>query len=348
MKFIKSYEYWPSYLFYLPLIPYAIFLAIKAKSMGFFYAINPGIARAGDGSESKYQSIQLIPDIFKPNTLYVPAKSTAQKTLKNIDSQQLTYPLIIKPDIGFRGLLVAKINSSKALISYLEKYNTVDLIIQEYIAYPKECGLFFYKIPGKNQGIISSLTFKEFPSVTGNGRDTIATLIGENKRTKRYADLLLELNIAQLSEVPAKGKTIVLNRIGNHSKGTRFINANHLISSKLTQNFQNIAAKIKGWDYGRLDIKYQQFSDLENGKNLKILEINGLISEPTHMYDTYSGSYLNCLKELKKHWKIIYTIAILNKKFGNADFQNLNYVTKSLVKLQNYSKTIKKITKTTY
>ena len=343
MKFIKSYEYWPSYLFYIPLLPYAIYLAIKAKSGGFFYATNPGIERGGDGTESKYNTLQLIPDAFKPSSLFVPIKSDIQTILKQLTVQKITYPLIIKPDIGFRGLLVSKINNEPALIYYLKKNNTLNLIIQEFIAYPYECGLLFYKIPGQDNGVISSLTFKEFSAVTGNGTDSIEVLIRKDKRTKRYADLLFELNNSRLTEVPFKGKTIILNSIGNHSKGTRFINANHLISTKLTKNIAHLSTQIKGWDYGRLDIKYQNFDDLENGKNFKILEINGLISEPTHMYDNRTGNYLNCLKEIKKHWEVIFSIATLNNKIGNARFQNLSYFLQSLVKLRNYSKTIKQI-----
>ena len=37
-KKITNWEYWPSYLFYGPLLPYAFYLAIKAKSFGFFSA----------------------------------------------------------------------------------------------------------------------------------------------------------------------------------------------------------------------------------------------------------------------------------------------------------------------
>jgi len=346
MKFIKSYEYWPSYLFYVPMLPYAIYLAIKAKSGGFFYATNPGIENAGDGSESKYLTIQLIPDAYKPTTIYIPIKSDIQKILNELSVQHIKYPLIIKPDIGYRGLLVSKIKTEQELVAYLKKYNAINLIIQEYVSYPNECGILFHKIPGQKQGIISSLTFKEFSSVTGNGTDSIQQLILKDTRTKRYTDLLFKLNEAQLSDIPKQGKIIVLNNIGNHCKGTRFINANHLISDKLTQNIQLLSEQIKGWDYGRLDIKYKNFSDLEQGKNYKILEINGLIAEPTHMYDSNTGNYFKCLKELKKHWKIIFTIANAHKKNKTSSFKDFNYFIKSLIKLRNHSKTIKETAKT--
>ncbi|MBL4745108.1 MAG: hypothetical protein JKY08_01945 [Flavobacteriaceae bacterium] len=345
MKGIKNYEYWPSYLFYIPLIPYAIYLAIKARSGGFFYAVNPGIENSGDGTESKYKTLQLIPEALKPVSIYIPRNSDTKTVLKALNDQELKYPLIMKPDLGFRGLFVSKINNIQALIAYLKKHNSLHLILQEYIDYPNECGLLFYKIPGQKKGVISSLTFKEFSAVTGNGTHSIQELILRNKRTKRYATLLFKLNAQQLTSIPEKGAVIRLNNIGNHAKGTRFINANHLISKKLTKSFQQIASQIKGWDYGRLDIKYQNFSDLEQGKNIKILEINGLISEPTHMYDSRTGNYINCLRTLKKHWKIIFTIAKAHKRHQTSHFKSFRSFIKTLIKLKHYSTSIRKITK---
>jgi hypothetical protein len=56
-----------------------------------------------------------------------------------------------------------------------------------------------------------------------------------------------------------------------------------------------------------LDIRYQNFKDLEAGKNFKIIEINGAKSEPTHIYDP-KHSLKYALKEIYRHQKIFYTI----------------------------------------
>uniref|UniRef100_UPI004047C9FA hypothetical protein n=1 Tax=Roseivirga sp. TaxID=1964215 RepID=UPI004047C9FA len=47
--FVKwlNYEYWPFWLFFLPLVPYWIYLAIRAKSFTYFTAANPGIEHGG-------------------------------------------------------------------------------------------------------------------------------------------------------------------------------------------------------------------------------------------------------------------------------------------------------------
>ena len=340
MRFIKSYEYWPSYLFYIPILPYAIYLAIKAKSGGFFYATNPGLENSGDGTESKYKTLQLIPPKYCPDTVFVPANSDIHTILSNIATHHIHYPLIIKPDIGFRGLLVEKIKNENDLVLYLKKYNSIHLIIQEYISYPNECGVLYYKIPGQERGHISSLTFKKFISVTGDGTSSIAELIQKDDRAKKYYTLLKELNESRFSSIPINGKIIQLGDIGNHSKGTQFINANQYISKTLTRTFDKINTQIDGWNYGRIDIKYNSFRELEIGKSFKILEINGLISEPTHMYDASNGSYIKSLKEICKHWGIIYKIAKSNIEQHEIPSKNLKHFINSLQKLQQYSITI--------
>ena len=56
----KNWEYWPSYMFYVPILPYAFYLAFKARHFIFFSATNPAIVHSGNGSESKYATLQLI------------------------------------------------------------------------------------------------------------------------------------------------------------------------------------------------------------------------------------------------------------------------------------------------
>jgi len=148
IKTILQWEYWPSYMFYVPLLPYAFYLAIKSRSFGFFSAVNPSIEGSGNGLESKYKTLQLIPKEYIPTSVFVIKNQKFEKTLTDIKNEKIGFPLIIKPNIGFRGLLVKKINSERELQNYLKKYNTIDLIIQEFIAYKNECGIFYYKIPG--------------------------------------------------------------------------------------------------------------------------------------------------------------------------------------------------------
>lgn len=346
LKKIIEWEYWPSYLFYVPLLPYSFYLAIKSQSFGFFSAVNPAIEGSGNGLESKYKTLQLIPKHYCPKTIYISKNETLETVSTKIIEQNFNYPLIIKPDIGFRGLLVEKLNSETALKNYLKKYNSINLLLQEFIDLKNECGIFYHRIPNNKEGKITSITLKKYLTVLGNGKSTIKQLILTHERARNYIDLISEINKDRLTLVPKKNEEIVLNIIGNHSKGTQFINGNYLINRKLTEFLNELNNSINGWYYGRIDLKYNTFEELIQGKNLKILELNGIISEPTHIYDATNGSYFKALKSIKNHWKIIYQIAIQNKKLKNGNYTNFKYLINLYFRYKKYVLKVKKLAST--
>lgn len=321
IKKITDWEHWPSAMFYLPNIPYAFYLAYKAKHLAFFSAANPCIKSSGNGTESKYETILLVPEKHRPKSVLIKPNTDFEIVCKNIQEQKINFPLIAKPDIGFRGLLVEKIASKDALKNYLEKY-AIDIIIQEFLDYENECGIFYHRNPKNDSGKITSLTLKRFLSVTGDGTSTLKELILADERAKLYIELFSKIHQDKLTEIPVKNKVIKLTAIGNHSKGTQFINGNHLISDKLTTTFDKLSKSIPGWYYGRIDLKYNTFEELEEGINFKILEINGIIAEPTHIYDSQNYTYLKALKAIRTHWKSLFTIAITNHRNFNTPYKD--------------------------
>ena len=340
LRKITNWEYWPSFMFYVPLLPYAFYLAIKARSFGFFSAVNPGMEGSGNGLESKYKTIKLLPSNFCPNTIYVEKGENIQDILPKITKKNIEFPLIIKPDIGFRGLLVTKIKDEIELSAYLKKYNSINLIIQEFVDYQQECGIFYHRIPGEKTGKITSVTLKKYLTVIGDGNSTLLELMMNNERAKHYSEYISEINKDRLQMIPILKEEVVLNIIGNHSKGTQFMNGNHLINIELEYFLDNLNAKIEGWYYGRIDVKYNNFEELLLGENLKIIEVNGIISEPTHIYDPSKGSYFTALKSIKNHWKLIYLIGVKNKKLNKGNYTNLSYLISVYF---NYKKYLKKV-----
>lgn len=310
----------------------------------FFSATNPAIKSSGNGTESKFKTIMLVPEKHRPKSVFIPKNRCFKKVLQQLEEQEISFPLIAKPDIGFRGLLVKKIHQKTALKEYLEKY-PIAIIIQEFLDYKNECGVFYHKNPNHKKGHISSLTLKHFLSVTGNGTATLKELILADDRAKLYIDLFSEIHKENMNKVPEKEEIIQLTAIGNHSKGTQFINGNHLISEQLENTFDKLSNAINGWYYGRVDIKYNSFEELENGTDFKILEINGIISEPTHIYDSKSLTYFQALKTIRAHWKSLFNIAINNHKEHNIPYKSINVFISELVKLKKYTKKIKRLSK---
>jgi hypothetical protein len=332
-------------MFYLPIIPYYLLKAFQARNAIFYLATNPAIKYSGNGTESKYKTILLIPEKYRPKTVLVVTDEDLDSVKEKIANAAISYPLIAKPDIGFRGLLVKKIDTDEDLERYLHK-NDVNILIQEFIDYKNECGILYSRIPGQEKGKITSITLKKFLSVTGDGASTLSELILNDKRAYLYFNLLQNIHGSRMNETLEKGKEKVLTVIGNHSKGTQFINGNHLIDFELEQLLDTINNQIKGWFYGRLDIKYDTFEKVKQGKNFKILEINGIISEPTHIYDPTSGaSYFDALISIRKHWSIMNNIARKNHEEFNISYPKFIPYLKDILWLRTYSKKLKRLNK---
>ncbi len=314
---IVHWEYWPSYLFYIPILPYYFFKALQAKSFTFFLATNPAIKFSGHGSESKFAVMQLIPKELQPKTILIQAGEKISFIQTKLQKAAISYPLIAKPDIGFRGLLVEKIATEKQLQKYLQNKD-IAILLQEFLDYKYECGIFYSCMPGEKKGQITSVTLKKFLTITGNGKDTVATLIKKHDRAYLYFSLFDKIHAKKMYTIPKKGERIKLSAIGNHSKGSQFINGNHLITNELEASFDRIKQEINGWYYGRFDIKYNDFKDVEQGKNFKIIELNGLLAEPTHIYDAehQDAGYFTALKTIQKHWKLVNQIARKNHSLG--------------------------------
>ncbi len=309
---LTEWEHWPTYTYYVPLLPFFFMRSLKEGHPNHYLTANPGISYSGNGTESKFDTLSLVGEQHRPKSLLVTAENRNHLE-KQLREHGLHFPLIAKPDRGFRGYLVKKIDSWEALTKYLEQVKT-ETLIQEFIPYQKELGIFYHRYPGQDQGQVTSVTIKEFLKVKGDGSRTIEKLILEDPRAYLYADLFTRIHKEQIDRVLNPGEELVLSVIGNHSKGTRFVNGNHLIGPELNAFMDRICKPMKGFYYGRLDIKYQNHDLLLKGENFKVIEVNGIISEPTHIYDASheSASFLNALKTINSHWKIMSQIAHIN------------------------------------
>ena len=343
---MTQWEHWPTLVFYLPLAPFFIYRAIKAKHPFHYLATNPNILYSGNGTESKYQTLSLVPDKYRPKGILLKKERDEQTTLNLIEKLPFNYPIIAKPDIGFRGYLVKKIKNKETLINYLKHVDT-DIILQEFIPYHNELGVFYHRIPGNKKGKITSVTIKKFITVYGDGKSTLSELILNDERAFLYYKLFKNIHAAYMNKTYGKGEKIVLTEIGNHSKGTQFLNGNHLINYQLENLIDNLCSKIEGWYYGRLDIKYKDYDSFLKGKDFKILEVNGIISEPTHIYDASSenSSYMNCIKTINEHWEIMNEIAIKNHKINGVAYSKTIPYIKNMLWLRSHTQKLKRLNK---
>ncbi len=311
-----SWEYYPAYIANIPVVLFWLYFSLKARSLFFFSAANPAIETGGVLGESKIKIIDQIPSPYKPTTIFVPKSTSFEEILQWVNDSKLNFPLIAKPNVGERGLLVEKITSKEDLQRYHQE-NALDFLIQEFVDYPLEAAILHYRYPHQSQGIISSVCIKEFLSIEGDGRATILELMEKKPRArfqiKRLSPILSANGL--LNSIPSKGEKIELSAIGNHCKGAKFMNGNTLIDEDMRKVFDQISLQLEGIYFCRYDLKYESMEDLKQGKNFKILEINGVAAEPAHIYDP-NYSVLQAYKDLFQQWKVIYEISYYQHRNG--------------------------------
>ncbi len=251
---------------------------------------------------------------YLPKTVYVSHGEAMDTVVNGLNSASIDFPLIAKPNIGSRGFLVKKIIDISELKNYLGQQN-VDFLLQEFIDYPMEISVLYYRFPNEPRGSISSVTIKRYLTVKGDGQSTVLKLIKRFDRAKLQLDTL-KVSLKDIMDyVPEKDEIIELVPVGSHCRGATFYNGNHLIDENLVTTFDRISHQLEGIYYGRFDIKCNDIESLRQGKDFKILEINGVGAEPAHIYDP-DYRLFQAFKDILKQWKIIYKISLFNRRQG--------------------------------
>ena len=307
---------------------YGLYLVIRSGSFMYFSTANLGMKYGGVMGESKYKILSTIPSQLIPKTIFITRSTSFSSILKIITEAGFDYPFIIKPDVGERGKDVEMIGTEDELKSYLSN-KTNDLNIQEYIDYDLELGILYYRFPGVGKGHITSIVQKGFLSITGDGKRNIRELIANEIRANARLGYLNSKFKNELNDILIAGEKRYLEPIGNHCRGTTFYNGQHLINEKLNLIFDEIALKVQGFNYGRFDIKVPTLDDLYNGKNIKILELNGVSSEVAHIYDP-KYKLIQAYKDIAANMKIIYLVAKKNHDMGNK-YDSLGRFLKDLI-----------------
>lgn len=303
------WEYWPVWLVYAFTSLLWIYKALTILDFKFFTKINPAIKNGGLFNDRKSDIYQLLPINSYPKTKLV-KKDSDVNFHELIKDYRFEFPLIVKPDFGYRGIGVAKVDTVAQLVDY-HQHIQQDYLIQECINWPNEIGLFYFRLPNEDKGSITGITGKQFLTLKGDGKSSLKDLMTKNPR---YAMQISKLqSTIDLSMVLNAGESKCLVPFGNHNRGTLFTDESFYINTTLTDLVNNWLSKIDGLYYGRLDIRYNTYEELCEGKNFSIIELNGAKSEPTHIYDPKHNFFYG-QKEIYRHQKRVFQIVDLVRK----------------------------------
>src|SRR5687767_6833999 len=126
---ITNWEAWPFKLIYAPLVPVWIWYAIKSRAVWFFTPSNPKLTFGGLEGEPKKEMYDLLPAEYYPTTFNVLPSEDFSIVRSKLVSAGISYPLIVKPEVGGQGILFRKIDSESELMDY-HKQVPVEYIIQ--------------------------------------------------------------------------------------------------------------------------------------------------------------------------------------------------------------------------
>jgi len=313
------WEFWPPWIFYPPVICYVVYLMLKHRSLTVFTAANPAIIGGGFVWESK---IAILRGLSQADGFVAPAALIAVsldydariRMAENFMAWRgLGFPIVLKPDQGQRGSGVAVVRSQVELNDYLRRA-AVDTIIQEY-APGSEFGVFYYRLPGEDRGRIFSITEKRFPVVVGDGESALERLILQDERAVCMARFYLHTQRDRLWETPAAGERVQLVELGTHCRGAIFLDGGWVKTDSLEEVFDQISRGFEGFYFGRFDVRTPAVEEFKQGKNFKIIELNGVTSEATHIYDPKNG-LLTAYKTLCSQWRIAFEIGARSLKRG--------------------------------
>ncbi|MBL7826758.1 MAG: hypothetical protein JNJ57_09015 [Saprospiraceae bacterium] len=308
------WEYMPWWVANIPVYSFWLWYALRSRHIFFFSNVNPAIPLGGAVGESKSDILRLLPDPIVPKWMLVLPGQSPEQVRTQLEKTGISFPLIAKPDVGERGFLVKKLSSPEELFAHLDRWQA-PFILQEFLIHPFEASVLFHRFPGpEGRFSITSVCLKEFMSVRGDGRSNIRALMAADTRSafqlKRFEKEFPEV----LEAVPAAGETILLEPIGNHARGTKFLNGNGIIDEQMLAAFEPLCSRIHGVQYARFDLKYESLEGLRRGE-FKTMELNGVLGEPAHVYDPTHGMW-RAYRDLWRHWRLLFELHRAQKKQG--------------------------------
>jgi membrane protein DedA with SNARE-associated domain len=316
---VWRWEFWPTWVFYLPLAAWFLLLAARYRSFTVWTAANPGITPGGGVvSESKSEILSRLPAaVVVPTLLIPPGKFTRRVAgaVQAITARGWGYPVILKPDAGERGASVRKVHSADDVANYLTAHPG-PVVAQPFHPGPFEAGVFYFRIPGEDRGHIFSITDKVFPVLAGDGRSTLEELIWAHPRFRMQASVFLTRHAAEAGRVLADGDRFPLAMAGNHCQGTLFRDGGHLLTPELEEAIDRAVRPFGGFCVGRFDVRYADPDEFRAGRGFAVVELNGVTAESTNLYDP-SWSILRAYRTLFRQWALLFRIGDANRRLGH-------------------------------
>ncbi len=316
-KAFYRFTHWQTWDYRVKLVPLApvwLWHGLRAGSVWFFTPANPTLTFGGFEGEGKREMYDQLPAHLCPRSVYIAPGLPFTDVERLVGEAGLPYPFAVKPDVGMMGLLFRKIATPDELRRYHEQM-PVAYLAQEFIAYPLEVSVFYYRFPGAATGTITGFVRKDFLHVVGDGTATLDQLLQRHPHTRfRLAELRAK-HAHRLPDVLSAGEIYVLSHALNQTRGGQLVSLAHEKDNRLLAVFDGLSRHADQFYFGRYDIKCASVDDLKAGRNFRILEYNGSGAAPHHVY-AGRRSLWEAYGIILHHWAVLASISRQNHARG--------------------------------
>ena len=267
---------WPGWLLYLPVRLGMVLLSLRHRRLTAFASANPAFGRVG-GFIGDSKSLLLRP--FQRDSRCCPTLALSLEDAVDERVRQATafavchgFPLVFKPEVAEDGAGLRFVHSQ----THLERLVTgaeEDFLLQKFVP-GFEFEVVWRRNPGKDDGRIMAVVYKQDVTVRGDGEQTLEELIWLDEVAVSRAHLFLRCHARDLNRVIPAGQKVTLNLTGSYGHGARCRHRADLATVELDAAVTQFAKRFPGLHFARFDLRALSTEDLKAGRFV-VTEVGG-------------------------------------------------------------------------
>ncbi|MEO7073581.1 MAG: hypothetical protein ABI300_11765 [Rhodanobacter sp.] len=317
----SAIERLPKWLNLVPMVAQWCWLGWRHRSLTLPSAANPCLTAGGlvgDGKAEYFAGMgPLARARVAPFVMVRPGGDDALgEALSAMHESALRFPVVAKPDLGWCGFGVCRLDNVPALAAYLARFPAGEsLMLQRFLDEPGEAGIYYVRAPEQAHGRLLGVLLRHYPQVTGDGVSTLGELVCRDARLRRGLRDRHHAADFDPASVPAAGVSVRLSLIGSTRVGGRYEDASDSATPALLAAVDAIARDMPQFHVGRFDVRYGSLQELRNG-HFTIMEINGAGAEAVHAWDP-RHSLVEAYRIVFAKQRLLFALGAANRARGH-------------------------------
>ena len=318
---VGDFERLPKWLNLVPMVSQWLWLALRHGGVTLPSCANPHITAGGLVGDTKSEYFACMGPLARASVatfVVIQAQGAASlpAALLAMREARLDFPVVAKPDLGWCGFGVRRVDDAAALLDYLSRYpHGAALMLQQYLAESGEAGLFYIRHPDQRAGRLLGILLRHYPQVTGDGSSSIAQLVAADVRLQRTTHSTEHECSYAPDQVPAAGEIVRLSLIASTRVGGRYEDGSGYATAELTAAVDAIARDMPQFHVGRFDVRYLTLEHLRRGQ-FTIMEVNGAGAEAVHAWDP-KYSIRDVYRIVFAKQRLLFALAAANRARGH-------------------------------